>query len=389
MTHNKNLTSEERAARKKRIYQMFFELLQVAIGTRSELYDVPSEKEWSALFLLSEKHAVTGIAFVGLRKLPDVQKPPHTLKKQWLAKVVHIQFANQEMNVKCREVCDTFEREGFGCCVLKGQGNLKYYGDIGLSRHSGDIDLWAWPLKKNGDDRKALVSFVLNKLDEVNKRKGIEIVYHHIDMPFREDVVVEAHFTPSWAYNPIHNHRMQKWFGQIKRDGKTIQKNPQGFYVPSVEFNIVYQLIHIYRHLFMEGIGLRQLLDYYMVLTYAHNHGVDLQEQKVLIDHFGMKKFLASVMYVIQEVFAMPDDYLLVNPNEKEGQHLLKEILIAGNFGQFDKRNKTSVKNSRFNRLIRRHRQTNRFFWSYPAESFFELPHRLWHYLWRKANGYL
>ena len=36
--------------------------------------------------------------------------------------------------------------------------------------------------------------------------------------------------------------------------------------IPTVEFNIIFQLTHIYSHLMNEGIGLRQLLDYYYVL---------------------------------------------------------------------------------------------------------------------------
>ena len=36
--------------------------------------------------------------------------------------------------------------------------------------------------------------------------------------------------------------------------------------IPTVEFNIIFQLTHIFSHLMNEGIGLRQLVDYYYVL---------------------------------------------------------------------------------------------------------------------------
>ena len=36
--------------------------------------------------------------------------------------------------------------------------------------------------------------------------------------------------------------------------------------IPTVEFNIIFQLTPIYSHLMNEGIGLRQLVDYYYVL---------------------------------------------------------------------------------------------------------------------------
>ena len=36
--------------------------------------------------------------------------------------------------------------------------------------------------------------------------------------------------------------------------------------IPTVEFNLIFQLTHIFSHLMNEGIGLRQLVDYYYVL---------------------------------------------------------------------------------------------------------------------------
>ncbi len=36
--------------------------------------------------------------------------------------------------------------------------------------------------------------------------------------------------------------------------------------VPTAAFNVVYQLVHIYKHLFQEGTGLRQVIDYYLLI---------------------------------------------------------------------------------------------------------------------------
>jgi len=47
------------------MYQLFYELVQVAIGARSELSRSPSASEWSALYELSDKQALVGICFAG------------------------------------------------------------------------------------------------------------------------------------------------------------------------------------------------------------------------------------------------------------------------------------------------------------------------------------
>ncbi len=71
--------------------------------------------------------------------------------------------------------------------------------------------------------------------------------------------------------NPVYNHRLQKW---LERNAdlqcSNIVSLPDGageMATPTASFNAVYQLCHLYHHLFDEGIGLRQIIDYYYVLT--------------------------------------------------------------------------------------------------------------------------
>lgn len=115
-----------------------------------------------------------------------------------------------------------------------------------------------------------------------------------------------------------------------------------GFCCPSLEFNLVYVLLHIYRHVFHEGIGLRQLMDYYMVLQAASkskNENSELRELAMkILRRFGLERFAGAVMYVEQLVFGMKDDMLLCSPNIKAGRFLLNEIMRAGNFGKYDER---------------------------------------------------
>jgi len=49
--------------------KLFFELLQVAVGTRQSLSIAPSADQWAELFELSKKQALTAIAFTGIKTL--------------------------------------------------------------------------------------------------------------------------------------------------------------------------------------------------------------------------------------------------------------------------------------------------------------------------------
>lgn len=47
---------------------LFYELIQVAVGNRSSLSRVPTAAEWGELYNLATRQALTGVCFVGLQK---------------------------------------------------------------------------------------------------------------------------------------------------------------------------------------------------------------------------------------------------------------------------------------------------------------------------------
>ena len=53
------------------IEQVFFELMQVAIGTRKALTVKPTSREWALLFEMAKKQALTAVAFAGVNRLKE------------------------------------------------------------------------------------------------------------------------------------------------------------------------------------------------------------------------------------------------------------------------------------------------------------------------------
>ena len=111
---------------------------------------------------------------------------------------------------------------------------------------------------------------------------GDDIRYHHLETTL-DGVPVELHFFPGIMNNPIYNARLQKWF---KRNADLQCSNvvslPDGIgeiAIPTTAFNVVYQLTHLYHHFFDEGIGMRQIIDYYYVVNnYLSNPSVSLSK---------------------------------------------------------------------------------------------------------------
>ena len=350
--------------------KFFFELLQVAIGNRQALTSRPTDEEWELLYSECEKHALLGIAFCGVERLPKEQFPPFDVAAEWVHDAQVAKERNILLNQRCKEVCEYFKHDGFNSCILKGQSNLINYPEyLRDYRTAGDIDVLCWP--KNGClNRMKVLAYVKNLYVTNNNYTKPEILYHHVDWEFA-GISVEIHFRASYFLNPLYNRRFQNWVNDNLCS--MVCWGEQEFPIPSVSFNAVYQLTHIYRHLFSEGIGLRQLLDYYFVLRRLGEDRDQKSEIMRVIEHLGMKKFANAVMYVLQKVFAMPDAYLLCPPDKREGEFLLSEIMISGNFGRNDNRveavRKLKSTKSHLSTFIAREKFVSRLLRHYPSEA--------------------
>ena len=198
-----------------------------------------------------------GVLFDGIKKLPaEHVGMEKELLLQWMAESQMLEKANVRLNDAAIQVSEWFQKKGFRTCILKGQGNALMYPNP-YSRTPGDIDIWV----EGGDKR--VISFVRS----ISPHE--KACYHHIEFPSYKGVEVEVHYRPSFLLCFWHNRKLQKYYERVKEEqfSHRVMLGEQGeIAIPTVEFNLIFQLTHIYAHLMNEGIGLRQLLDYYYVL---------------------------------------------------------------------------------------------------------------------------
>lgn len=359
---------------------LFFELLQVAVGNRTELSHAPDAKEWREMYDIACRHAIVGICADGIDTLPQGQQPPKDIAMRWAMMTVGIENQNKRLNRQAIKIQEKFRKAGFRSCIFKGQGIAAAYYPKPLHRQSGDIDLWL------EGDKKKIISYVRN----ISPNETVS--YHHIDFKVMKEPSVEIHFFPSYLNNPFHNRRLLAYWKeetarqmdnriQLPEDAGTITG-------PTDDFNLVAVLAHIQHHYFEEGIGLRQLADYYHILASGIDEDIKADVRRKL-KAFGMMKFAGAVMYVLQKVFGMKDDCLLLPTQEKAGKLLLTHIMEAGNFGKYDKKvSHIYQSNTSLSRFIRRERFNLRIFKQYPEEYFSEIYFRIFYYFYRKKwNG--
>lgn len=353
--------------------KIFFDFLRFCIGSAKEIPGSLKEVDWKELYAIAKKQCLVGILFDGIKKLPaEYVGMKKELLLQWMAESQMLEKANVRLNDAATQVSEWFRKKGFRTCILKGQGNALMYPNP-YSRTPGDIDIWV----EGGDKR--VISFVRS----ISPHE--KACYHHIEFPSYKGVEVEVHYRPSFLLCFWHNRKLQKYYEKVKEVQflHRVKLGEQGEgAIPTAEFNLIFQLTHIYAHLLNEGIGLRQLLDYYFVLLHADiKNVVELQR---ILKHIGLWKFAGAIMYIMHEVFGMPASRLIVPPKEKYGKFVLNEVLEAGNFGKQDERNRFG--RSKLGHNLQRVYRDMRLVKYFPTEALSEPFFRTWHYFWRMKN---
>ena len=237
--------------------KFFFDFLRFCISSAKDIPDSLKEADWKELYAIAKKQCLVGVLFDGIKKLPaEYVGMKKELLLQWMAESQMLEKANVRLNDAAIHVSEWFRKKGFRTCILKGQGNALMYPNP-YSRTPGDIDIWV-----EGGDKRLI--FFVRSISPHEKA-----CYHHIEFPSYKGVEVEVHYRPSFLLCFWHNRKLQKYYERVKEEQfshRVMLGEQEEVAIPTVEFNLIFQLTHIYAHLMNEGIGLRQLLDYYYVL---------------------------------------------------------------------------------------------------------------------------
>ncbi len=419
---------------------VFFAFLKYCLGYKGDMSRVAAGMDWQELYSFASKQALLGLCFDGIERLG--KEYPEELKRNpigrellmtWMGKAQQIHRQNMKVNTVASKLFSMLREDGLRCCVLKGQGNALMYPNP-YSRTPGDIDVWV------NASREYLTEYAKRHFNLED-----DIRFHHLETTMN-GVPVELHFFPCIMNNPIYNARLQKWF---KRNADLQCSNvvslPDGIgeiAIPTTAFNVVYQLTHLYHHFFDEGIGMRQIIDYYYVVDdfwkvkesfsqpsrpslpkegstafpkplspqgtedvtalrcseplrskdggaskpSPYFAGWDRLGYACELKHLGLWKFARAVMYVLHEALGLSEEKMIAPMDEKRGKLLLAEILNGGNFGQHFTKYGHFTQQGMAKKYFLKIWRNMHFVRYYPAEALSEPIFRTWHFFWRMNN---
>lgn len=332
----------------------FFYILRLGLGTDGySAFPNLTNNQWHEIIELGKKLSVTGLIVSGIDKLPEEKRPPKEILIPQLKQCLMIEKMNKILNLATVKAYESYADKGYNPMVMKGQGNCLMY-ENGMRRMPGDIDLW---IASNVDDGTG----------------------EHEKVNYDENILVEVHKSLSFIYNPFLNRKLRKLYDEWRKSGRMVvlPGTDTKIRIPSDEMNMVYLLLHKYRHFLNKGIGMKQMVDYMMLLR----KGFTEEEKRKCVGtlkELHLTGFCGAVMFVLKEKLGLEDKYLLMKPDKKLGGFLFREIMTTGNFGFYDTRYDDSKS------FLDKYRIIRKFFmiWKFPYDL-------LWYPYWKIEKIYL
>ena len=418
----------------------FFAFQRYCLGYKGDMSRVMAGMDWQKLYSFASEQTLLGLCFEGIERLG--KEYPEELKQNpigrellmtWMGKAQQISRQNMKVNTVASKLYSMLREDGLRCCILKGQGNALMYPNP-YSRTPGDIDVWI------DASRERIMEYAQKKFE-----LGDDIRLQHLETSL-DGVPVELHFFPCSMNNPIYHARLQKWFRRnADLQCSHIVRLPDGagdIAIPTTAFNVIYQLTHLYHHFFDEGIGMRQIIDFYYVVNdfwkvkesfsqpsrpslpkegstafpkplspqgtedvtalrcseplrskdggaskpSPYFAGWDRLGYACELKHLGLWKFARAVMYVLYEALGLSEEKMIAPMDEKRGKLLLAEILNGGNFGQHFTKYGHFTQQGMAKKYFLKIWRNMHFVRYYPAEALSEPIFRTWHFFWRMKN---
>lgn len=308
-----------------RAQRAFMELVRCgATGATPDhhLFISLSANDWEYIFTTARRQTVCGICYCAFCLLPDSLLPPDTVLLRWVARVSAIEDSNRRMAEAVPQIVRMMRGIDLHPVVQKGLSVARFYPHPEL-RECGDIDLWV-----PACDFSACLSLV-RQIDGTMKSHpdgSISFVY--------QGFVVEIHRKLISISSPLRSMNLEAF--ALRRCHKHVDYDaPVPSPTPLLELLLI--SVHIMRHAFGTGIGLRHICDY-MCAAYALSGQYDRDEFSEACSLLGISRWVALLNDFLHERFGADPDILppsgLRKANRIPTEALMSIIMEGGNFGQ-------------------------------------------------------
>lgn len=325
-------------------YTTLFQLIQAAMGNNYS--SLPDNVDWEAVVDLAAKHGVGALALDGLNAMYQTgnitkeQIPPIKVRAQWGGLQQYAEQSYNRQQSALHELDKQLQGKTLRVLVFKGI-SLSQYFPISKHRECCDIDMCAL----NG---------CYNELEACLLQDG-GVVDHH------DSKHAAIQYKNAWV--ELHHHFLSSFVSsKLKRMNATLESlllnsellsGYHNIYRPCKEFDIMFVLIHAANHYKIEGIAIRHILDWVLVLK-----ANDYVWPKEMLKKMGLLNFASILLRIAREYLGFDIPEYMCQCDSNDYKRVLDDIL----YPQYESQHNTS----KVNLLIRKYKRFTSRKWTYP-----------------------
>lgn len=285
-----------------------------------------SQKEAGKLIALAEKQAIAGLIIDALIK-KDVRMEQMTLFEA-IGYLEQIKQNNQLMNREVAEFARLMAKTRTEYFIVKGQTIAALYPEP-LVRMSGDIDF--------------LIKDYQQTSKELKEHWGIDLPQQMVEKEFafnHEGALYELHTYLIDFGSSKHKRYWERALNESKP--VTIIIAGEGVKVIEPTLYAVYIFMHLFFHFVKEGLGLRHLCDWAIMM---HHYAEVINKERLteVLQKVGLLKAFLAFGTILVDKLGMKDFPLPLSEKDRMLQgRIMEDIMHSGNFGR-GKRNVQEV----------------------------------------------
>ena len=270
--------------------EALYALIRMALIGESPMA-FPESVDWNLLYDYAKMQGVAAIAMDGLQTLMNnIGFAPVGLdvktKLQWYALAMSIEKRHTKQLESSKEVAYIWHEAGIRTLVLKGFAFAQYYPKP-MQRLASDMDCYLCGGYEVGNSEMERLGIKVNRED-----------YRHSTFQYK-DVFVENHKICTTVRGKKQRKCFEAYLRSLLEKEPTVCIDDSYLEMPCDRFNTLYFLQHCHRHFLREGITLRYICDWAMILKNADCFDDDFWNECKVNDLHKFAESMTRLAYVV------------------------------------------------------------------------------------------
>ncbi len=301
---------------------LLFALLRAGLTGQTETLPVVDEEQWRKSYEVALEHGVQAIAWDGLSHIAAVEGVKvdafitRRMKMRFIYGVDSVEKKYAMQYGTAAELAALYAGAGVRTIVLKGIAASMNYPRP-EHRPCGDLDCFLPDSYECGND--------------IARQAGADVdleFYKHSHIVYK-GLTVENHQFCTAIRGSRKAKDFERLLRRILREEPSTRIGDTALESPSPYFNALFLTHHAQRHLLSEGIALRHLCDWAMLID-KHGSQIDWTEFNAVCDRYGLRHFADAMSRLAHKLLGvtMPDGYVLPADDERD-EFLLREMIYG------------------------------------------------------------